>query len=280
MADSVVSTEALPSGTRIACRIEYDGRAYNGWQSQPSQIHEKVSTVQDALESALSAVADAPVRVHCSGRTDSGVHGFAQVVHFDAPSVRSCKAWLLGGNTNLPFDIRIHWAMPVPVDFHARFSATARHYRYIIANTLVSPALLHRQVCWHRRPLDEMAMHRAAQCLLGEQDFSAFRAASCQANTATRNITLVNISRHDTFVVMDIQANAFLQHMVRNIAGSLVAVGDGRQGEEWLGDLLRGRDRSVAADTATASGLYFVDVAYPAHYALPATSLGPLFPHG
>lgn len=232
--------------------------------------------MQDKLERALGEIANEPVRVHCAGRTDTGVHGFSQVIHFDTPVVRSCKAWVLGGNANLPFDVRIHWAVPVAAEFHARFSALARRYRYVIANTRIRPALLRVQTTWQRRPLDELAMHDAAQSLIGEQDFSAFRAASCQSNTPMRNVHAIDVSRHGDLVVVDIKANAFLHHMVRNIAGSLMAVGTGSQDVGWIASLMLGRDRTVAAETAPPHGLYLVDVEYPAHFDLPLTPYGPL----
>lgn len=268
------SADPLPAGSRIACRIEYNGSRYHGWQSQP---HLKVKTVQDALEHALESVAGQAVRTHCSGRTDTGVHGFAQIVHFDAPVERSAKAWVLGVNSNLPYDVRVHWAVPVPADFHARFSATARRYRYLIANTPVRPALLGGQLTWNRRRLDGGLMHQEAQCLLGELDFSAFRAAACQSNSPNRNVHSISVSRQGPLLVVDIKANAFLHHMVRNIVGSLMAVGTGRCGPGWLVQILRGRDRTVAAETAPADGLYLVEVDYPARFDLPVTPYGPLF---
>jgi tRNA pseudouridine38-40 synthase len=216
------------------------------------------------------------VRVNCAGRTDTGVHGHGQVVHFDAPAERSPKAWVLGANANLPPDVRVHWAVSVPADFHARFSALARRYRYLIANTPVRPALLGGQVSWQRRPLDHQVMHAAAQSLLGERDFSAFRAASCQSSGPMRNVHCLDVSRRGDLITIDIKANAFLHHMVRNIAGSLIAVGLGRQPPEWIGQLMAGRDRSLAADTAPAAGLYLVEVVYPSQYTLPATPYGPL----
>ena len=273
MADPLFSAAPLAAGSRIACRIEYNGSGFNGWQSQP---HEGVVTVQDEVERALSGVANKPVRVHCAGRTDSGVHGFSQIIHFDAPASRSCKAWVMGGNGNLAPSIRIHWAAPVPATFHARFSALSRHYRYVISNTPINPALLAGLVSWHRTPLDEVAMHTAAQDLLGECDFSAFRAAACQSSTPMRNVHAVTVSRRASLVVIDICANAFLHHMVRNIAGALLAVGDGRKPVGWIAQLLRGRDRTVAAETAPACGLYLVDVEYPAEFDLPPTPFGPV----
>jgi tRNA pseudouridine38-40 synthase len=264
--------DPLPVGSRIACRIEYDGSHYHGWQAQP---HLAINTVQETLEQAMAVVADAPVRVQCAGRTDTGVHGFAQVIHFDAPVVRSAKAWVLGVNANLPTDLRVHWAVAVPVDFHARFSALARRYRYVIANTPVRPALLCSQLTWQRRALDHRAMHKAAQCLLGERDFSAFRAASCQSSTPMRNVHSIAVSRRGDLVIVEVKANAFLHHMVRNIAGSLIAVGTGQRAPGWIAQLMAGRDRTAAADTAPADGLYLVEVEYPAQYQLPATPYGP-----
>ena len=253
--------------------MEYDGSRYSGWQTQP---HLAVDTVQATLEAALCAVADAPVRVICAGRTDTGVHGHGQVIHFDAPSERSAKAWVLGTNSRLPPDVRVHWAVGVPADFHARFSALARRYRYLIADTPVRPALLGGQVSWQRRALDHRVMHEAAQSLLGERDFSAFRAATCQSRGPMRNVHALDVSRRGDLVIIDIKANAFLHHMVRNIAGSLMAVGLGRRSPEWIGQLLAGRDRGVAADTAPAAGLYLVAVDYPSRYDLPPTPYGPL----
>tara|TARA_R110001599_G_scaffold353870_1_gene601264 strand:- start:48307 stop:49125 length:819 start_codon:yes stop_codon:yes gene_type:complete len=263
----------LPAGSRVVCRIEYDGRHYSGWQSQPQLT---VTTVQDTLEQALSAVANIAVKVACAGRTDTGVHGFAQIIHFDAPVARSAKAWVLGANANLPFDVRVHWAVVADNSFHARFSALARRYRYVIANTPVRPAQLVGQVTWQRRALDHHLMHSAAQQLLGERDFSAFQAASCQSKTPMRNVHSVVVSRQRDLLVVDIKANAFLHHMVRNIVGSLMAVGIEREPPAWIGQLLEGRDRTVAAETAPADGLYLVEVEYPQQFALPATPYGPL----
>jgi len=267
------SADPLPAGGRIACRVEYDGSRYSGWQAQS---HHDVHTVQTTLETALGVVAATPLRVHCAGRTDSGVHGFSQIVHFDAPVVRSAKAWVLGGNGNLPFDVRLHWAVPVVDEFHARFSALSRRYRYVIANTVVRPALLGRQLTWQKQPLDASIMHREAQHLLGELDFSAFRAAACQSSSPMRNVHSVSVVRRGELIVIDIKANAFLHHMVRNIAGSLMAVGSARKPPGWIRELLVLGDRTAAADTAAADGLYLVDVEYPAHFALPVTPYGPL----
>jgi tRNA pseudouridine38-40 synthase len=265
--------DPIPAGSRIACRIEYDGSRYSGWQAQP---HLDVETVQQDLEAALSAVAASRVRVHCAGRTDTGVHGFAQIVHFVAPAMRSSKSWVFGTNANLPPVVRVHWAIPVAEEFHARFSATARRYRYIIANTPVRPALQFGQLSWCRHPLDAGVMDGAARGLLGEQDFSAFRAASCQSTTPMREVQELGVSRVGELVVIDIKANAFLHHMVRNIAGSLMAVGTGRREPGWIHELLAGRDRRLAADTAAPDGLYLVEVEYPERFGLPPTPFGPL----
>jgi len=267
------SPDPLPPGSRVACRIEYNGSLFNGWQSQP---HPNVTTVQQTLEAALACVANRPLRVHCAGRTDTGVHGIGQVIHFDDPVGRSCKNWVYGTNANLPAAVRVHWAVPVPENFHARFSALSRRYRYVIANTPVRPALLAGQVIWQRRPLDAARMHEAAQALLGEQDFSAFQAASCQSSTPMRNVQRVAVERFGDLVAIDIQANAFLHHMVRNIAGSLMAVGDGRQSPGWISDLLAGRDRTLAAETAPPDGLYLVAVTYPEQFNLPPAPTGPM----
>ncbi len=267
------SPEPLPPGTRIALRVEYDGSQYNGWQAQPQH---SARTVQDTLEHALACVAGTALRVHCAGRTDTGVHGHAQVIHFTSPVARSPKAWVLGTNANLPRDVRVHWAVAVTDDFHARFSALWRRYRYVIVNTPVRPAQLLGQVSWQRRPLDASVMHSESQVLLGEQDFSAFRAAACQASTPFREVQAVSVFRCGPLVVIDIRANAFLHHMVRNLAGSLMAVGSGQQACGWMAELLHGRDRRRAADTAPPDGLYLVEVGYPAQFALPPTPEGPL----
>ena len=256
--------------------MEYDGRCFSGWQAQPQL---PVDTVQETLESALSQVAAQPVRSHCAGRTDTGVHGFAQVVHFDDPVGRSRKSWVFGTNASLPPSVRVHWAVPVAPDFHARFSARSRRYRYLIANSAVRPALLAGLATWHRRPLDAGLMHVEAQSLLGERDFSAFRAASCQSHTPMRNVHQLSVSRRDDLIAIDITANAFLHHMVRNIAGALMAVGSGRQRPGWLGELLSGGDRTVAADTAAPDGLYLVSVDYDQRWGLPPRVPGPpLYP--
>ena len=272
-----LSDSPLSSGSRVAARIEYHGGHYHGWQAQP---HLGVPTVQEALEASLLKIAGESVRTTCAGRTDTGVHGFAQVVHFDDPVGRSLKAWVMGTNRHLPADIRIHWAREVGEAFHARFSATARRYRYIICNTPTRPALLHSLVTWYRHALDVGLMNDAAETLLGEHDFSAFRAASCRASSPNRCVTACTIARQGDYVVVDITANAFLHHMVRNIVGSLLAVGSQSSSVEWFEMVLRSRDRTQAADTAPAEGLYLVAVAYPAAFGLPETPDGPTLLRG
>ena len=251
---------------RVACGVEYDGSAYNGWQSQP---HPGTRTVQTAIEDALAGVAGRPVRVHCAGRTDTGVHATGQVIHFDPGVARSPKSWVMGGNAALAPDIRLHWAQSVNADFHARFSARSRRYVYAVANTPVRPALMRDHVTWYRYPLDAGLMHAEARCLLGELDFSAFRAAGCQSPSPMRCVHALDVSRRGDLVLLEIEANAFLHHMVRNIAGSLLAVGSGRKPPGWLAALLASRDRRQAADTAPASGLYLVAVDYPDSLGLP-----------
>lgn len=256
---------------RIALGVEYQGTRYCGWQYQ-----QHCDAVQQHVQSALSEIAAHPVEVHCAGRTDTGVHAIGQVVHFETDSVRPDRAWYEGANTQLPSDIRIAWAKPVEPDFHARFSAVARQYRYVIFNRPVHSAVLADRVTWERIKLDEQAMHQASQTLIGEQDFSSFRAAGCQASHANREVQSIKVSRHDDFVFVDIQANAFLHHMVRNIVGILMEVGRGDQPIEWVAQLLALKDRTRAGVTAPASGLYFVNALYPEHFKIPQVTLDQL----
>ena len=250
---------------RFALGIEYDGTGFLGWQRL---THGR--TVQGAVEAALSSVAAHAVEVTCAGRTDAGVHARCQVVHFDSDAVRSERAWTLGANSNLPPDVAVIWAKPVADDFHARFGARARRYRYTILNRPVRAALDARFVAWERVPLEVGAMHRAAQALVGENDFSAFRTAQCQANSPMRNVREISVARAGDTVIVEIEANAFLHHMVRNIVGSLLPVGRGERPVEWLAELLRGRDRKLAGPTAAAAGLAFLAPRYPAQWNLPA----------
>ena len=250
---------------RIALGIEYDGTSYNGWQRQKTGLG-----VQQRLEEALSLVANETVEVVCAGRTDTGVHASGQVIHFDTESERSERGWLLGANTNLPEDISVTWVKPVDQDFHARFSVVARSYRYLILNRLERSALHRNRAWWVYEPLDEAPMQAAAQQLLGEHDFSAFRSAACQANTAVRDITAISVSRSGDWLSIDVTANAFLMNMVRNIVGSLAAVGLGEQGVEWIAGVLEGRDRKDGGITAPPHGLTLVGVEYPEAFGVPA----------
>jgi tRNA pseudouridine38-40 synthase len=263
--------EALPI-TKLALGIEYDGSRYYGWQRQS-----EVASVQGCLEQALSKVAAHPVSVFCAGRTDAGVHGTGQVVHFETTSQRKDAAWTMGVNTHLPRDIAVRWVKEVDSDFHARFSATARRYRYIIYNHRYRPAILQQGLTHFYAPLDAERMERAAQCLLGENDFTSFRALQCQSRTPWRNVKHVNVTRYGRYIVVDIKANAFVHHMVRNIVGSLLEIGCGNQSETWMEELLAAKDRTLAAATARAEGLYLVAVDYPERFDLPQPPMGPLF---
>lgn len=249
---------------RIALGIEYDGTAYNGWQRQRTG-----TGVQELLEQALSQVADEPVAVVCAGRTDTGVHATGQVVHFDASNERSERGWLLGANTNMPDDIAVTWARPVSDEFHARFSALSRSYRYVILNCLVRSALNRHRAWWVYQRLDAERMHAAAQSIIGKHDFSAFRAAGCQASTATREITSISVIRDGDKIYLDVTANAFLQHMVRNITGTLVAIGAGDQPVESMAEILDSRDRKQGGVAAPPHGLTLVSVTYPDEFQLP-----------
>ena len=253
------------STQRYALGIEYLGTQYHGWQRQ---AHEK-KTIQTHIETALSRVADHNIEVQTAGRTDAGVHASGQVIHFETFAQRENKAWILGVNTHLPNDIRVHWVRAVNNDFHARFSATARRYHYWIENTKIPSAYFKHRATHHRRSLDEKKMHAAAQALLGENDFSSFRAASCQSNTAMRNVMHCNVSSHKKFVLIDIKANAFLHHMVRNIAGSLIDVGNGTKSIEWFQDIFQAKDRTQAGITAPPDGLFLIEVDYPERFNLP-----------
>jgi tRNA pseudouridine38-40 synthase len=249
---------------RIALGVEYDGTDFNGWQRQHNG-----RTVQQCIEQALSRVANHPLTTVCAGRTDTGVHATGQVVHIDTPAVRNEKAWIRGGNTNLPADIRIQWAREVGADFHARFSARLRHYRYVILNRPYPSAQLRHRACWVYAPLDAAAMQAAANHLLGEHDFTSFRALACQARHPTRTIHRLDVSRCGDFVYLDVVANAFLHHMVRCIAGMLTSVGRGDVPTSRVSQVLEARDRALGAATAPAAGLYLVAVHYPEPFVLP-----------
>jgi tRNA pseudouridine38-40 synthase len=252
---------------KYALCVEYDGTSYCGWQKLSH-----APSVQQEVEKSLSKVANHTVDVVCAGRTDSGVHGIGQVIHFESDSERNDKAWLLGGNTNLPHNISFQWIKKVADDFHARFSALDRCYRYIILNKKARSALLHQRVAWFHTLLDEKKMQQAADKLIGEMDYSSFRASGCQARHARREIKEIKITRHGDFIYIDICANAFLHHMVRNIVGSLFDVGTGIKSPQWFAELVEIKDRTQAGVTAPACGLYFVSVTYPEKYQLPEKS--------
>lgn len=249
---------------RIALGIEYDGTDYHGWQFQADR-----PSVQACVDSALSRVANHPVTITCAGRTDAGVHALEQVVHFDTKAEREQFAWTLGVNNYLPSDIRIIWALPVSVDFHARTSAIARCYRYGILNRRVHSALDRHRLCRYHRQLDVNTMQQAANHLIGEHDFSSFRSAGCQSKSPHRRLYRINVRREGEQVWVDIIGNAFLHHMIRNIIGVLLEVGCGQQTTTWVNDVLNARDRKVAGITASAAGLYFAGILYPAHFGLP-----------
>jgi tRNA pseudouridine38-40 synthase len=251
---------------RYAMGVEYDGSEFLGWQ----QLGEHGGpSVQATLQEALSSVAAAPVQVVCAGRTDAGVHGECQVVHFDSEAKREPRGWMLGTTARLPASVAVRWCVPVADDFNARFSARARRYRYRLLNRQVRPALHRQTLSWERRPLDAAAMHDAAQALLGENDFSAFRSVQCQALHARRELQWIDVRRDGDLVEIGVQANAFLHHMVRNIVGSLILVGAGERPVEWIAELLAGRDRTLAGPTAPPQGLVFVGPLYPAEWRLP-----------
>jgi tRNA pseudouridine38-40 synthase len=253
--------------SRFAAGLEYDGRAYSGWQFQPG-----LQTVQDVVQRTLSRVADSPVDVVCAGRTDAGVHAAAQVVHFDTAAVRSERGWRLGANSYLPPDVSVAWVREVPEQFHARFSATARSYRYLILNRDSRSALAAGRATWERRPLDATRMHEAAQVLVGEHDFSAFRAVECQSKSPVRRVESLEVSRNDVWLTLAITSNAFLHHMVRNVAGLLMSVGHGESTPERVATVLASRDRKTNAATAPPDGLYLAAVRYPAEFGLPPQS--------
>ena len=250
---------------RLALGIEYNGTAYCGWQSQPDG-----RTVQDNIQQSLTRVANHPILVQCAGRTDAGVHATAQVAHFDTTATRTRREWLLGANTGLSKDINVSWVKPVDQQFHARFGAVERQYRYVILNREYRSALLHERVHFEPRPLDAAKMHEAAQRLVGKHDFSAFRASGCQAKSPVRTVHAVRVARHGEFVTIDITANAFLQNMVRIVTGVLLRIGRGDAREDWVGDVLEAGDRKHVGATAPASGLYLTSVVYPDEYAIPA----------
>ena len=250
---------------RIALGLAYDGSGFAGWQSQASG-----DTIQDALERALAAIAGVEIRVVAAGRTDAGVHAAAQVVHFDTEADRPESAWVRGVNSHLPPRIAVQWATPVDAEFHARFSATARSYRYVLMNHPVRPALASNHAGWFHRELDVVAMRGAGTLLVGEHDYSSFRSSECQAKSPVRTIERLDIAKRGPWIFIDITANAFLHHMVRNIVGSLIHIGKGAEPVEWMGELLAQRDRTRAPPTMSAAGLYLTAVRYPPMWQLPA----------
>jgi len=251
-------------GGRLAVGLEYDGARFAGWQLQPGLL-----TIQDQVQRALAAVADHPVDATCAGRTDAAVHASGQVAHFDTTALRPLRGWVLGANTRLPPEISLLWAVEVDPQFHARHSAQARSYRYCILLRPTRPALLRERAWWLRTPLAADAMNDAAQALAGEHDFSAFRAAECQSKTAQRRIDRISVAADGPLVTIEVTANAFLHHMVRNIVGSLVAVGTGEQDPAWIAEVLESRDRARAGITAPAHGLYLTRVHYPGALGIP-----------
>ncbi|GAA5121289.1 tRNA pseudouridine(38-40) synthase TruA [Alloalcanivorax gelatiniphagus] len=262
--------------TRIAVAVEYDGSGFHGWQTQQPGVR----TVQQVVETALSRVADHPVTLICAGRTDTGVHATGQVCHFDSDAPRDMKAWLMGGNRFLPDDAAIRWAVPIDDDFHARFSAYRRRYRYVIYNHATPPALFRRQVTWNYRPLDVEAMTAASRHLIGTHDFTSYRSVHCQAKSPVKDLTRFEIRRHGEMIVLEVEANAFLMHMVRNMAGVLMAIGAGYRPPEWAAEVLEARDRTRGGVTAPPYGLYLVEIGYPERFALPREPLGPLWLSG
>lgn len=254
----------MATGHRIALGVAYSGQRFQGWQSQRSGL-----TLQDRLESALSSFAAQPVATVCAGRTDAGVHAFNQVVHVDAPVEREAASWVRGTNRFLDADIAVQWCVAAADDFHARYSAIGRRYRYLLLESPVRPAIEHGRCGWVFRPLDGDAMRVAARHLHGEHDFSSFRSSECQARSPVKTMRRIDITRHGAYWRLDFDASAFLHHMVRNIVGCLVAVGTGAQPPAWLADVLAARNRQVAAPTFAAGGLYFVGPYYDAGHAIP-----------
>ena len=249
---------------RIAIGIEYDGSGFNGWQSQ-----DHGRTVQDQVEAALGTVANETIRVHCAGRTDTGVHAIHQVAHFDTDATREPHSWVFGTNSLLENDVNLLWAVVVPDEFHARFSAHGRKYRYVILNRPSRSSVMSDKVAWECRELDVNRMSKAAPALLGEHDFSAFRAVACQAKNPVREVRQLEIRQSGDYIIIDIEANAFLQHMVRNIAGVLMEIGMGKQPCEWAAEVLQQRDRTLGGVTAPSSGLYLVGIEYPGNFPIP-----------
>jgi tRNA pseudouridine38-40 synthase len=259
---------------RIALGVEYDGSGFKGWQLQRHQVR----TVQGELEAALASVAAHPVRVSCAGRTDTGVHGVGQVVHFDTEAERAPRNWVLGANANLPPDVAVTWAQPVSEAFHARFSAESRSYCYLILNRPTRSSLLAGRATWVHKPLEAARMHEAGQALVGTHDFSSYRALGCQAKSPVRTLHSLRVERFGELISLRVHANAFLHHMIRNIAGVLIAIGRQEQPVSWAAEVLELRDRTLGGVTAAPDGLYFERVWYPADFALPEPPPVPYLP--
>ncbi len=251
---------------RIALGVEYDGANFCGWQSQP-----QLCGVQDALEAAIKSLSLQEVRIHAAGRTDTGVHALMQVVHFECEVLRPLSAWVRGVNTFLPASVRVVWAQTVNEDFHARFSATQRHYQYLLINQPTAPAIQATKAGWYHLPLDVLAMQQAIALLQGEHDFSAFRASECQAKSPVRNLAQASITAKQESIIFNFSANAFLQHQVRNMVGALVYVGNGKYTPDWIAHLLTQKDRSLSPPTFSPNGLYLTGVDYGAQFNLPDT---------
>ncbi|WP_111640080.1 tRNA pseudouridine(38-40) synthase TruA [Marinomonas shanghaiensis] len=258
---------------KVVLVVEYDGADYKGWQAQKFGV----PSVQESLEKALSVIANHPVRVICAGRTDAGVHACAQVVHFETNVERSERSWTTGVNTYLPNNIAVVAARYVSEDFHARFSALSRRYRYVIYSSDFCPAILPKGVTWTHKALDVVAMKEAAKVFLGTHDFSSFRAIGCQAKTPFRTVLNFEVYQLGQYIVLDVRANAFLHHMIRNFAGVLMSIGAGEKPVSWAKETLEARDRTKGGITAPPTGLYFVDAQYPDVFNVPKRPLGPHF---
>lgn len=270
----ILPTTPWPEGMqRVALAVEYLGADFHGFQTQPSGV----KTVQQSLEKALSIVASEPITLVCAGRTDAGVHATNQIVHFDTLAERPAKAWVRGTRPHLPDTVTIKWAQNVEPQFHARFSAQQRTYRYLLSDSKCPTAHFHKQVTWIHRPLNVDWMREAGQILVGEHDFTSFRATQCQAKSPVRCINHLHLVRRGDLIILEVQANAFLHHMVRNIVGVLLAVGMGDKPIDWVREVLAARDRTQGGNTAKPTGLYLVDVGYPGVFNLPSALPGPLF---
>ncbi len=250
---------------KIAAAVEYCGSHFHGWQRLKND-----RSVQQCIEEALAIVANHPVKVFCAGRTDAGVHACYQVFHFETVASREMHSWVFGTNANLPADISLLWALPVADEFHARFFATARRYTYLVLNRPARTGLYHPLVTWERHPLEVSLMSEAAKHLIGKHDFTSFRAQACQSKNPVREIHELKIERRNNYVIVDVRANAFLYHMVRNIAGVLIAIGTGKEKTDWARQVLEAKNRSAAGITAPPQGLYLTNVEYPGRFELPS----------